>query len=58
MPLADYVKILAATLDIPINYNKKLNGHPSGLIEALHVIFSLYATFRQSQHFSSSPVAA
>jgi hypothetical protein len=57
MPLSDYIKILSATLDIPINVNKKMNGQPSGLIEALHVIFSLYAAFRQSQHFSTSPVA-
>ncbi|KAH3743395.1 intraflagellar transport protein 46-like [Pelomyxa schiedti] len=41
--LKDYVKILCAILDIPVYDN---------LVESLHILFSLFSAFRESEHFN------
>ncbi|KAJ3108226.1 Intraflagellar transport protein 46 [Phlyctochytrium planicorne] len=61
MPLNQYARVIAAILDIPAPTHttqsspnkdgKKKNS--TSTIEALHVIFSLYAEFKNSQHFGS-----
>jgi len=45
--VADYVRLIACMLDIPIHSTK----NNKGLIEAMHVIFTLYSDFKQNQHF-------
>ena len=47
LPVADYAKIICIMLDIPVN---KLSSK-KGLVEALHLIFSLYNEFKQNPHF-------
>ncbi|XP_065183383.1 intraflagellar transport protein 46 homolog isoform X2 [Sycon ciliatum] len=47
--LAAYVDIACGLLDIPVHKSR---------IEALHVMFSLYAEFKSSQHFQSNPSQA
>lgn len=42
--LAEYADVLLALLDIPIHKSR---------IQSLHVMFSLYAEFKNSQHFKS-----
>lgn len=43
----DYAKTMLAMLDIPV-HNLPEN---KGIIEALHVMFTLYSTFKDNQHF-------
>lgn len=47
MHAGDYARIVLAMLDIPVH---KLANKKS-LIESLHVLFTLFSTFRQNQHF-------
>jgi len=47
--LSEYVTILSSILDIPI-YPSNTNNSK---IQALHVLFSLYAEFKNSQHFQN-----
>uniref|UniRef100_A0A183D2M9 Intraflagellar transport protein 46 homolog n=1 Tax=Gongylonema pulchrum TaxID=637853 RepID=A0A183D2M9_9BILA len=42
VPLEEYVDICLALLDIPVHKSR---------IQALHVLFTLFAEFRNSQHF-------
>ena len=44
---SDYARIVLALLDIPVH---KLANNKS-LIESLHVLVTLFSTFRQNQHF-------
>ncbi|XP_059148800.1 intraflagellar transport protein 46 homolog isoform X3 [Physella acuta] len=46
--LGEYVEIIASILDIPIYKN---SPHHNEKIQALHVIFTLYSEFKNSQHF-------
>jgi intraflagellar transport protein 46 len=50
MSTDNYAKILCNMLDIPIH---QLNSK-KGIIEALHVMFTLYLEFRDNQHFNRS----
>ncbi len=43
----DYARIVLTMLDIPVH---KLANKKS-LIESLHVLFTLFSTFRSNQHF-------
>jgi len=45
--IADYSKLICNMLDIPIH---KLNSNNS-IIEALHVLFTLYSEFKENPHF-------
>lgn len=47
MHTSDYAKIICSLLDIPTH--KVANN--KGLIESLHVLFSLYSDFKNNQHF-------
>ena len=47
MDTAQYAKLMAMMLDVPIH--KSPNNR--GIIEALHVIFTLFSEFRENQHF-------
>ena len=47
MHSADYARVVLTMLDIPVH---KLANNKS-LIESLHVLFTLFSTFRQNQHF-------
>lgn len=43
----DYAKIIATMLDIPVHKT----ASNKGTIEALHMMFTLYSTFKENQHF-------
>lgn len=45
----DYAKIICNMMDIPI-YN--VNTEKS-VVEALHVLFSLYSEFKENKHFQN-----
>jgi intraflagellar transport protein 46 len=45
LDLAEYIKIIASILDVPV-YNQ--------ITETLHVIFTLYSEFKSNQHFSKT----
>lgn len=47
MHASDYARMILTMLDIPVH---KLANKKS-LIESLHVLFTLFSTFRQNQHF-------
>jgi intraflagellar transport protein 46 len=44
---SDYARMVLTMLDIPVH---KLANNKS-LIESLHVLFTLFSTFRSNQHF-------
>ncbi|XP_063059802.1 intraflagellar transport protein 46 homolog isoform X2 [Engraulis encrasicolus] len=44
--LAEYIDIICGILDIPVYKNK---------IQSLHVLFTLYSEFKNSQHFKALP---
>ncbi|GFO33652.1 intraflagellar transport protein 46-like protein [Plakobranchus ocellatus] len=48
--LGEYVEIIASILDIPVYKN---SAHHNEKIQALHVLFTLYSEFKNSQHFRS-----
>ncbi|KAG5462809.1 MAG: intraflagellar transport complex B protein 46 C terminal-domain-containing protein [Olpidium bornovanus] len=68
--LADYARLICVLLDIPVPATTDGGGGPSsnanpatsgptrkvgrGLIESLYMLFTLYAEFRNSQHFVKS----
>jgi intraflagellar transport protein 46 len=47
MKIQDYSKLVCSMLDVPIH---KLNSNNS-VIEALHVVFTLYSEFKDNPHF-------
>jgi intraflagellar transport protein 46 len=47
LPCEDYAKIMSTMLDIPIHKG----ASNKGVIEALHVMFTLYSDFKENQHF-------
>jgi intraflagellar transport protein 46 len=47
LPPLNYAKLVCNMLDIPIH---QLNSN-KGVIEALHVMFTLYSEFKDNQHF-------
>ena len=47
MKISDYSKLICNMLDIPIH---KLSSNNS-IIEALHVLFTLYSEFKENPHF-------
>lgn len=49
IPIDDYVKFACALLDIPVTKEAK----ESSLIEAMHVMFTLYNGFQSNQHFQN-----
>ena len=59
LSLAEYATVIALLLDIPVASNqekmdkrgKKIS--PSNMIEALHVLFTLYSEFKNSAHFKA-----
>ncbi|CAG5123981.1 unnamed protein product, partial [Candidula unifasciata] len=48
--LGEYVEIITSILDIPVYKN---SSHHNEKIQALHVLFTLYSEFKNSQHFRS-----
>jgi intraflagellar transport protein 46 len=55
MPLEDYVKVACAIMDIPVWESTASDRDPKqtrALIDSLHLLFSVYAEFKNSQHFS------
>ena len=70
LTLSDYSRLLCAILDIPVHVQPKLDmkskqqAKPQPLsasrahIEALHVMFTLYSEFKNSQHFGRGGGAA
>lgn len=48
--LENYSKIICSLLDIPI-YN--LNNNEKCVVEAMHVLFSLYSEFKENKHFQN-----
>ncbi|KAJ3222596.1 Intraflagellar transport protein 46 [Clydaea vesicula] len=55
--LKDFIKVISSVVDIPIygnsNGNTKVNDkNSSNYIQSLHVLFSLYSEFKNSQHFN------
>lgn len=56
LSLEDTVKVYCTLLDIPTTSDKGSanDAVSNNLIEALHVMFTLYSTFNSSQHFSAS----
>ncbi|KAJ3295031.1 Intraflagellar transport protein 46 [Borealophlyctis nickersoniae] len=58
MPLSSYATLLAILLDIPVVPEEKRNskGPPkpsTNIVEALHVMFTLYSEFKNSAHFQA-----
>ncbi|KAG4090331.1 hypothetical protein H8356DRAFT_1352538 [Neocallimastix lanati (nom. inval.)] len=60
LPLIDYIHLLLVLLDIPISSDNskvnELNRETENLrstIESLHVMFTLYSEFKNSQHFKA-----
>lgn len=49
LDLQTYATIMCGLLDIPA---QKLNNN-RGIVEALHMIFTLYSNFKENQHFRS-----
>jgi intraflagellar transport protein 46 len=47
MNIENYATIVCNMMDIPVH---KLNSNKS-VIEALHVLFTLYSEFKENQHF-------
>merc|ERR1711924_227868 len=49
-----YVPIICALCDIPV-YKKEREGQGpgTGMVEALHLLFSTYIEFKNSQHFAA-----
>lgn len=47
LSVEDYSKACLSMLDIPVHKNVD----DKGIIEALHVMFTLYSTFKENQHF-------
>ncbi|KAJ3324905.1 Intraflagellar transport protein 46 [Boothiomyces sp. JEL0866] len=52
MPLKNYIELVALILDIPLFSSKEKKPNPR-LIEAVHVIFTLYSEFKNSDHFKA-----
>ena len=46
LSLEEYSKVACNILDIPIHRN-----YDNNVIEALHVMFTLYSAFKENQHF-------
>ncbi len=46
----DYTRVILSLLDIPIH---KL-GNSKSIVESLHIFFTLYLEFRDSQHFGGA----
>lgn len=51
--LTNYSKIICTILDIPIHQMNSNNDNSNALIEALHVLFSLYSEFKENKHFQN-----
>ena len=51
---ADYVRLIAWMLDVPVHQTKTNKG----LVEAMHVIFTLFSDFKQNQHFINKQAGA
>lgn len=47
MPIQEYAKALCGLMDIPVYKS----GNKKSIVEALHLLFSLYATFKANPHF-------
>ena len=47
MSLEEYAKLCCALVDIPVHQTNS----GKNVVEALHVFFTLYDTFRANQHF-------
>ncbi|KAI8851800.1 intraflagellar transport complex B protein 46 C terminal-domain-containing protein [Chytridium lagenaria] len=67
MPIGNYSRLIASILDIPAPNpatSQKANAGkdgkkrpPTSTVEALHVIFTLYSEFKNSQHFGAALVS-
>jgi len=44
LPLEQYIDIICSILDIPVHKSR---------VQALHVLFTLYSEFKNSQHFKA-----
>lgn len=63
LPLSEYCRLISVLLDVPCPKSsnssmktgaKQQSGKPSStIIESLHLIFTLYSEFKNSQHFSA-----
>lgn len=48
MTLEEYAKTICAILDIPVHASK---DESSGLLQSLHLLFTLWSEFKNNQHF-------
>ncbi|KAI8898612.1 intraflagellar transport complex B protein 46 C terminal-domain-containing protein [Globomyces pollinis-pini] len=56
LPLTKYIELLSILLDIPIfngGKDKLATKKSNSLIESIHVIFTLYSEFKNSDHFKA-----
>ncbi len=53
LDLTNYAKIICTILDIPIHHINSKNENSNPIIEALHVLFSLYSEFKENKHFQN-----
>lgn len=51
--LINYAKIICSILDIPIHEINSKTDNNNFIIEALHVLFSLYSEFKENKHFQN-----
>jgi len=51
--LDNYSKIICSLLDIPIHNANSNNQNNNSIVEALHVLFSLYSEFKENKHFQN-----
>ncbi|KAI9008372.1 intraflagellar transport complex B protein 46 C terminal-domain-containing protein [Gaertneriomyces semiglobifer] len=51
LSLTEYSELACAILDIPVHPSQRKPTESRAMIESLHVLFSLFATFKNSQHF-------
>ena len=51
LPTAKYTELVAGILDVPMFASAKTKIGSRMLIDAMHVIFTLYAEFKNSGHF-------
>ena len=54
MPTDDFARVACALLDIPVHAAPAgAPPTPGSLIQSLHLLFSLYADFRDNAHFAA-----
>ena len=51
--LSCYAKIICTILDIPVHHINAKSEDSNSIIEALHLVFSLYSEFKENKHFQN-----